>query len=74
VLKRKNKMGSFANKEICPQCGGARLKRWDELTDEQKFLVERLPASAEYTKEERKKHRFCTRCWFEKDNRKAREV
>lgn len=41
------------------------LKRWDELNDEQKFLAERLPVSAEYSAAERKKHRFCTRCWFE---------
>ena len=47
-------MGSFGDKELCPRCGGARLRTWDELTDEQKFLVERLPASAEFTKPERK--------------------
>ena len=41
------------------------MKDWDELTDEQKMLVERLPMSAEYPPNIRKKHRFCTRCWFE---------
>ncbi len=58
-------MESFTPKHQCPKCGKARMKRWDELTEEQKFLVERLPASAEFTLEKRKKHRFCTRCWFE---------
>jgi hypothetical protein len=41
------------------------MKAWTELTGEQKFLVERLPGSADFTEGERKKHRFCTRCWFE---------
>jgi hypothetical protein len=41
------------------------MKDWDELTEDQRFLVERLPLSAEYTSDERKKHRFCTRCWYE---------
>jgi ribosomal protein S27AE len=61
-------MQGFSQNDLCPQCGGARLRTWDELTDEQKFLVERLPASAEFTKPERKKHRFCPRCWYEESN------
>jgi len=52
-------------REMCPRCGSAVLKRWDELGDDQKFLAERLPASAEYSERERRKHRFCARCWFE---------
>ena len=51
--------------KICPKCGSLNIRTWTELTDEQKFLVERLPMSAEYPLEARKKHRFCTRCWFE---------
>lgn len=38
---------------------------WDELNEEEKFLAGKLPGSADFTAEERKKHRFCTRCWFE---------
>ncbi|HEY2866112.1 MAG TPA: hypothetical protein VGJ02_03405 [Pyrinomonadaceae bacterium] len=49
----------------CPRCGAIKLKHWSDLTDDEKFLAERLPASAEYSKDERKKHRFCTRCWYE---------
>jgi len=41
------------------------MKTWSELSDEQKFLVDRFPASAEFSKKERQKHRFCTKCWFE---------
>ena len=49
----------------CPRCASAKMKNWDELDDEQKFLIERLPASAEFSPAERKKHRFCERCFFE---------
>ena len=58
-------MGRPGGEEMCPRCDGGRLKGWDELTDDERFLAERLPASAEYSAAERKKHRFCTRCWFE---------
>jgi len=39
------------------------LKTWMELSEEQQMLAKRLPASAEFPAEQRKKHRFCTRCW-----------
>ncbi|MBA3633392.1 MAG: hypothetical protein H0W58_11400 [Acidobacteria bacterium] len=58
-------MKSFQEKS-CPQCSLPKLKTWEELTDEQKFLVERLPLNTGFTLEERKKHLFCPRCWFEK--------
>ncbi|MEO6051943.1 MAG: hypothetical protein ABIP78_11505 [Pyrinomonadaceae bacterium] len=51
--------------KICPRCGSQKIKSWTEMTADEKFVVERLPMSAEYAREERKKHRFCTRCWFE---------
>ena len=41
------------------------MKGWIDLTDDEKMLVQSLPMSAEFKLEERKKHRFCTRCWFE---------
>jgi len=50
----------------CPRCGTERLKRWSELTDEQREVVRRLPASADYSLDERQaRHRWCTRCWYE---------
>jgi ribosomal protein L37E len=53
------------NTKNCPKCDYPRLKRWEDLTDEQKFLAERLPGSAEFSRKERKNHLFCTRCWHE---------
>jgi hypothetical protein len=43
------------------------MKAWSDLTGEERLLAERLPMSAEYTIKERRKHRFCTRCWFEQE-------
>lgn len=47
------------------------MRLWEDLTDDENFVAKRLPASAEFTLEERKKHRFCTRCWFEDDEKTA---
>ena len=51
--------------EICPKCLLPGMKTWDQLTDEEQFLALRLPASAEFTPEERRRHHFCPRCWHE---------
>lgn len=55
------------HKKTCPKCGSQKIKSWPELTDEQKMLARSLPASAEYPLSRRKKHRFCTRCWYEEE-------
>jgi len=60
------------NEKICPNCGAAKMKRWSELTDEQKFLVERLPLNTDFTPDQRKKHRFCERCFFEETSKETR--
>jgi len=54
----------FSNQ--CPRCGAGRLREWSELNDEDRELVQRLPASADHSLEERKAtHRWCKRCWYE---------
>ena len=58
-------MKNLPVEKICPNCGALKMKNWSDLTDEQKFLVERLPLNSEFSAEQRKKHRFCERCWFE---------
>ncbi|HEV7374289.1 MAG TPA: hypothetical protein VGN95_06210 [Pyrinomonadaceae bacterium] len=50
----------------CPRCGMGRLLGWDELNDEEREVVRRLPASADYSVGERQRmHRWCTNCWYE---------
>jgi uncharacterized C2H2 Zn-finger protein len=46
----------------CPRCDYPRMKEWNELSDDEKFILERLPLSAEFSIEERKRHLFCPRC------------
>ncbi len=58
-------MNNTRSEKICPHCAAPKMKSWHDLDDEQKFLVERLPRNTEFTREQRKKHRFCERCWFE---------
>ena len=51
---------------MCPRCGVGRLRGWRELTEEEREVAKRLPASADYTANEREAtHRWCTQCWFE---------
>ncbi len=52
-------------KDFCPRCHSSKMKSWNELSSEEKMLAEKLSASAEFSLEERKKHRFCTKCWYE---------
>jgi len=63
-------MESLTREKICPQCGAVKMKGWQDLTDEQKFLVERLPRNIDFPPEQRKKHRFCEQCWFEQVEQK----
>ena len=54
------------SQDSCPRCEKRGLKHWDNLSDEEREVVKRLPLSAEYSLEERKAtHRWCTRCWYE---------
>lgn len=56
----------MGNDNKCPRCEGRRMRSWNELNSDEQELVKRLPASAEYSLDERKaRHRWCTRCWFE---------
>ena len=63
------------NENQCPRCGAGRLRGWSELSDEEREVVRRLPASAEYTLEVRqRRHRWCPRCWFEESSGSAQNA
>jgi hypothetical protein len=60
---------------LCPRCGVGRLCAWSELSDEEREVVRRLPASADYSFEARQStHRWCTRCWYEERSGGARNA
>jgi hypothetical protein len=50
----------------CPRCDEGVMRSWDELSDAEREVVKRLPASADYPPAVREAtHRWCTRCWYE---------
>lgn len=50
----------------CPRCGQGPLKALYELSEDEREVVRRLPASADLPLEERAaRRRWCTRCWHE---------
>ena len=50
----------------CPRCGEGPLKAWYELSEDERELALRLPASADFNAQERAaRHLFCTRCRHE---------
>jgi hypothetical protein len=55
----------YENNRICPNCQKRQLKHWNELTADEQFTAERMPMSAEFSAEERKRHLFCPNCWYE---------
>ncbi|HYG11398.1 MAG TPA: hypothetical protein VD835_15735 [Pyrinomonadaceae bacterium] len=59
----------------CPRCDAARLRAWGELSEEEREIVRRLPASAGLTIEERAaRHLWCVRCWHEETGDAPREA
>ena len=50
----------------CHLCHEGVMRKWDELSDEEREVVKRLPGSADYEAVEREAmHQWCTRCWHE---------
>ncbi|MGI8544904.1 MAG: hypothetical protein ACR2MD_15705 [Aridibacter sp.] len=50
--------------ETCKNCGSIKFKTWEDLKDDEKYIVKRLPDNSEFTPEQTKKHRFCRRCFY----------
>jgi hypothetical protein len=46
------------------------MKTWEQLNEQEREVVKRLPRAAEYNEEERcSTHMWCTRCWYESTGR-----
>lgn len=69
ILQQSDDNEQFMN-DKCPKCDDKKLKTWRELSEDEKMTVKVHPS--EYPLEERKRHRFCFRCWFEESDREAR--
>jgi len=44
------------------------MKRWSELSSDEKFIVERLPPPTRFLSKEKERHLFCPRCRHEEAN------
>jgi hypothetical protein len=56
----------------CPRCGAGRLRGWDELSEEERIVVRRMPESADYSQTEREAmHRWCINCGYEETESQA---
>ena len=60
--------------KFCPNCGNTKMKRWENLTGEEKLLVEKLPPFADFSDEQRKRHLFCGRCFYEQTEQNAKII
>ena len=59
-------------KDRCPRCETERLRAWNELSEEEREVVRRLPAAGRYSAGERAaRHRWCRRCWYEEEAKGA---
>jgi hypothetical protein len=59
-------MTNDQTRDRCPRCAEGRLRHFDELSEEEREVARRLPASADYASDERRAtHRWCTKCWYE---------
>lgn len=60
----------------CPRCDAAGgLRAWSELAEDEREVVRRLPASADYAPAERSAtHLWCVRCWHEETGGARRET
>ena len=57
---------NVTRENTCPRCNSLKMKSWNELSEDEKILVKKLPASAEFSPVQRERHRFCIRCFYEK--------
>jgi hypothetical protein len=52
-----------------------KLRAWTELNSEEQEIARRLPASANFSLQERvRDHKWCTRCWHESFAREPRDA
>lgn len=50
----------------CPRCGEGHLRGWDELSEEERMVTERMPEAVDFSPGERQSmHRWCTNCGYE---------
>ncbi len=49
----------------CAKCGGSKIKRWDQLTEDQQFLIKKIETGKDSDHSNGQGRRFCARCLSE---------
>ncbi|MBL8122952.1 MAG: hypothetical protein KIT61_09055 [Pyrinomonadaceae bacterium] len=57
-------MEAFSSLRQCPRCNAMKMADYEELNDDQHFLIDRLPDFEDLSGSEIRRSRFCTKCWF----------
>lgn len=57
-------MERFTTESQCQRCNSMKVKEWNELDEEQQYLVDRLPDFEDLSMSEIRSGRYCTKCWF----------
>ena len=62
-LARTNDVNTSTETQACPKCGHRYLKGWEELTEEERMIADRLPPVLGFDARERRRMTVCVRCW-----------
>lgn len=50
--------------DFCKNCGSVKFKKYEDLTEEDKIVVERIAGGGKFSIEQIKQQRFCCRCLY----------
>ena len=48
----------------CPRCNSMKVRAWNELNEDQQYLISCLPDFEDLAMSEIRASRFCTNCWY----------
>jgi predicted nucleic-acid-binding Zn-ribbon protein len=60
--------------QTCRNCGSAKFKSFAELTEDEKFVIERLPDGSGISDVQRNEQRFCARCLYQEFRSEPEEI
>lgn len=50
--------------KACKNCGGIKFITWEQLTDDDKFVINKSENIAEFSTKQLKRQHFCKRCLY----------
>ena len=52
------------SKSLCPRGHSLKVRTWDDLNEDQQYLVSCLPDFEDLSMSEIRSSHFCTNCWY----------